>query len=109
VRQSPPTDIHETPEGLILEADLAGASDKDVVIRLEDNILTLEARVERPVPEGARPLYQESRAVELARSFILSNEVERSRITAELKNGVLRLTLPRAARPRARRVEVKSQ
>jgi HSP20 family protein len=107
-RLSPPTDIHEGPEGLILEADLPGATDQDVVVRLEDQILSLEARVGRRVPEGCRALYEESHPVEFARSFILSEEVERSRITAELKNGVLRLSLPRAERARSRRIEVKA-
>ena len=67
-------------------------------IQLEDNVLVLHARVPSPVPDEARVLHEEYRVGDFSRSFILSDEVERSRITAELKNGVLRLTLPKAER-----------
>ena len=53
-------------------------------------------------------LHEEYRVSDFYRSFILSDEVERSRISAELKNGVLRLVLPKAERARTRRIEIKS-
>ncbi len=105
---TPPIDIHEGPDGLILEADLPGATEKSLNIQLEDNVLTLHAHVPSPAPEGARPLHEEYQVGDLYRSFILSDEVERSRITAELNNGVLRLTLPKAERAKTRRIEIKS-
>jgi HSP20 family molecular chaperone IbpA len=108
VYHTPPVDIHEGPEGLILEADLPGATGEEIVIQLEDNVLTLHARVTPPAPEGARPLHEEYRAADFYRSFILSDEVERTRITAELNNGVLRLNLPKAERAKTRRIEIKS-
>jgi HSP20 family protein len=106
--QTPLIDIHDGPEGLILEADLPGATEADVAIQVEDNVLSLRAHVSPPVPEGARTLHEEYRCGEYQRSFILSDEVERSRITAELRNGVLRLTLPKAERTKPRRIEIKS-
>jgi HSP20 family molecular chaperone IbpA len=105
---TPLIDIHEGPDGLILEADLPGASEHGLRIQLEDNVLSLHAHVDAPAPEGARPLHEEYRVGDFCRSFILSDEVERSRITAELKNGVLRLTLPKAERAKTRRIEIKS-
>ncbi|WP_457832282.1 Hsp20/alpha crystallin family protein, partial [Staphylococcus aureus] len=84
--------------GLVLEADLPGVAESDVNIQLEDNVLVLHARVANPAPEGARPLHEEFRLGDFVRSFILSDEVERSKITAELRSGVLRLTLPKAER-----------
>jgi HSP20 family molecular chaperone IbpA len=105
---TPLIDIHEGPEGLVLEADLPGADENNLSIQLEDNVLSLHARVSLPVPEGARVLHEEYRVGDFYRSFILSDEVERSGITAELKNGVLRLTLPKAERVKTRRIEVKS-
>ena len=53
-------------------------------------------------------LHEEYRVGDFYRSFILSDEVERGRITAELKNGVLRLMLPKAERAKTRRIEIKS-
>jgi len=105
---TPLIDIHEVAEGLILEADLPGTTEHDVQVQLEENVLTLHARVPSPVPEGARPLHEEYRVGDFSRSFILSDEVERSQIGAELKNGVLRLTLPKAERAKTRRIEIKS-
>ncbi len=105
---TPPIDIHEGPDGLILEADLPGASEKNLHIQLEDNVLSLHARVFSPAPEGSHSLYEEYHLGDFDRSFILSDEVERSRITAEFKNGVLRLVLPKAERAKTRRIEIKS-
>jgi HSP20 family protein len=106
--QNPLVDIHEGPDGLILEADLPGVSDDSVTIQLEENILNLEARVTTSVPAGAVALYEEYPSTSFKRSFILSDEVDRSRVSAELKNGVLRLSLPKADRVRTRRIEIKS-
>jgi HSP20 family molecular chaperone IbpA len=108
VLHTPLIDIHEGPDGLVLEADLPGATENNLNIQLEHNVLSLHARVALPAPEGARVLHEEYRVGDYYRSFILSDEVERSKITAELKNGVLRLSLPKAERARTRRIEVRS-
>ncbi len=105
---TPPIDIHEGPDGLTLEADLPGATENNLFIQLEDNVLSLHARIESPAPEGARLLHEEYHVGDYYRSFILSDEVDRERITAELKNGVLRLTLPKADRARTRRIEIRA-
>lgn len=106
--QTPLIDIYEGPEGLVLEADLPGVGQDRVAIQLEDNVLTLTAKVDPPVPGEARALHEEYRQADFQRSFILSDEVDRERITADLKNGVLRLTLPKAERAKTRRIEIKS-
>jgi HSP20 family molecular chaperone IbpA len=105
---TPPIDIHEGAEGLTLEADLPGATENNLFIQLEDNVLSLHARVDSPAPEGARLIHEEYPVGDYCRSFILSDEVDRDRITAELKNGVLRLVLPKADRTRSRRIEIRS-
>ncbi len=105
---TPLIDIHEGPEGLVLEADLPGATEDALNIQLEDNVLSIHARPAALAPEDARPLHEEYRVGDYYRSFILSDEVERSKISAELRNGVLRLVLPKAERAKTRRIEVKS-
>lgn len=105
---APPVDIHDGPDGLTLEADLPGATESNLHIQLEDNILSLYAKLDSPAPESARLVHQEYPVGDFHRSFILSDEVDRDRITAELKNGVLRIFLPKADRARARRIEIKS-
>jgi len=105
---TPPIDIHEGQEGLTLEADLPGATESNLFIQLEDSVLSLHARIESPAPEGARLIHEEYPLGDYYRSFILSDEVDRDRITAELKNGVLRLVLPKADRARTRKIEIRS-
>jgi HSP20 family molecular chaperone IbpA len=105
---TPPIDIHDGPDGLTLEADLPGSAESNLFVQLEDNVLNLHARIESPAPEGARLLHEEYWVGDYFRSFILSDEVDRERITAELKNGVLRLFLPKADRARTRRIEIRS-
>jgi HSP20 family protein len=105
---TPPIDIHEGPEGLTLEADLPGATERNLHIQLEANVLSLYARIDSSVPEGARLVHEEHRVGDYQRSFILSDEVDRDRITADLKNGVLRLFLPKGERARTRRIEIKA-
>ncbi|APW59542.1 Hsp20/alpha crystallin family protein [Paludisphaera borealis] len=105
---TPPIDIHDGPDGLTLEADLPGATESNLHIQLEDNVLSLYAKIDSPAPESARLIHQEYPVGDYHRSFILSDEVDRERITAELKNGVLRIFLPKADRARARRIEIKS-
>jgi HSP20 family molecular chaperone IbpA len=106
--QTPLIDIHEGPEGLVLEADLPGVAQDGVAIHLEENVLTLTARVEPTLAGEARVLHEEYRPADFQRSFILSDEVDRDRITADLNNGVLRLSLPKAERAKTRRIEIKS-
>jgi HSP20 family molecular chaperone IbpA len=105
---TPLIDIHEGPEGLVLEADLPGVLEEALTVQLEDNVLSLHARRALPPVEGGRVLHEEFRPGEFARSFILSDEVDRTRITASLRNGVLRIVLPKAERTRTRRIEVSS-
>lgn len=105
---TPPIDIHDGPDGLTLEADVPGATESSLIIQLEHNVLSLDARIETPAPEGARPVHEEYPVGDYHRSFILSDDVDRERITAELKNGVLKVFLPKADRARARRIEIKS-
>lgn len=105
---TPAIDIHEGPEGLILEADLPGVDDSSLRIDLEHNVLNLQARLVRPLPEGAVLLHEESPITGFFRSFILTDDIQKEAIRAELKNGVLRLILPRAERAHSRRIEVSS-
>jgi HSP20 family protein len=105
---TPPIDIHEGPAGLTLEADLPGATDRNLSVQLEDNVLSLYVRIDSPAPTDARLVHEEYHLGDYHRSFILSDEVDRDGITAELKNGVLRVFLPKSERMRTRRIEIRS-
>jgi HSP20 family protein len=106
---TPPLDIHETAEGLVLEADLPGVTSEQLAVRVEDNVLHIYGKVVWPVPEAARLTYEEVRPGDFYRSFILSDEVDTDKISADFTQGVLRLTLPKAAKARPRKIEIRTQ
>jgi HSP20 family protein len=103
---TPPIDIYETNDGLVLQADLPGVSIKTLDLQVQDNKLTLFGRVGPLVPLQARPLHQEYAVGDFLRSFILSDEVDHERISATMTNGVLKVVLPKAPQAKLRRIEV---
>ncbi len=102
---APPVDIYETAEGLVLMADLPGVRKEDLEVRVEDNVLTIQARPHHIAP--ADPVYREFELQNFFRQFELSEEVDQARIGAELKHGVLTLHLPKAEKAKPRRIEVR--
>ena len=105
---TPPIDIYETDEGLILRADLPGVSLDTLELQVQDNKLTLFGRMEPSVPDNARLLHQEYETGDFLRSFILSDEVDHQHIAAKLNNGVLEVVLPKADKPEPRRIQVQT-
>lgn len=106
---TPPIDIFDNGEGLVLRADLPGVSGETLELQVQDNKLTLFGRVAVQAPDDARLIHQEYRVGDYLRSFILSEDVDHERISAKLVNGVLEVTLPRAAQAEPRRIQVKTQ
>lgn len=106
---NPPIDIYETPEGLVLYADLPGVTAEGLELQVQDNRLTLYGRVDRRENEEAIVLHMEYQVGDFLRSFILSDEVDHDRIHARLTNGVLRVELPKAPRAKPRRIEVSKE
>lgn len=105
---TPPIDIFETDDGLVLHADLPGVTVETLELQVQDNRLTLFGKVTPSLPEGAQLVHQEYHVGNFLRSFILSDEVDHDRITARLNQGVLEVFLPKAARTEPRRIQVNS-
>ena len=103
---NPPIDIYETPDGLVLYADLPGVTAEGLDLQVQDNRLTLFGRIQRQDSVPVAVIHQEYQVGDFLRSFILSDEVDHDHIHAKLANGVLRVELPRAARAKPRRIEV---
>lgn len=104
----PRVDICETKDAIVLLADMPGVDEKSIDITLEKNVLTLSGRVEPDTYEGHRAAYVEYEAGDYERAFTLSDEIDRDRIEASVKNGVLKLTLPKAEPVKLRKINVKS-
>jgi HSP20 family protein len=100
----PPVDIYEKPESLVLLADLPGVAPGDLNVRLEDNILTIQAKAQHAIT--AEPIYREFELINFFRQFELSDQVDQGKITARLNNGVLTLELPKAEKAKPRQITV---
>ncbi len=103
---TPPIDIFETPEGLVLQADLPGVTLETLELQVQDNKLTLFGRANHVLPPNARLIHQEYALGHFLRSFILSDEVDHERVTAKLNQGVLEVFLPRVPKAEPRRIQV---
>jgi HSP20 family protein len=91
----PGTDIFETEDALLVIMEMPGVEKKDIDVNLESDTLKVEARIDYSKYDGLEPLYAEYNIGHFARSFSLSNKVDKSKINAELDAGVLTLTLKR--------------
>jgi HSP20 family molecular chaperone IbpA len=102
----PLVDIVETDQALLLIADMPGVDQSGVDVNVEKNILTIKGTVGNEVPEGYKLSYEEYGIGDYERSFTLPNEIDRDGIQATIKDGVLRLTLPKAKQAVAKKVTV---
>ncbi len=103
---APRTDIFETEQALVLLADMPGVLQDDLDITLERRELTIRGRTADAGPEGYSPVYREYEGGDYERTFVLSEEIDAEKIEARLKDGVLRLTLPKAGPAQAKRIQV---
>jgi HSP20 family protein len=101
---SPPVDIYEMPDGLVVMADLPGITHEHLDIRVDNHILTIRAQAVHA--QKAEPTYREYELVNYFRQFELSDKVDEAKIQADLKHGVLTLTLPKAEEAKPRKIAV---
>jgi HSP20 family protein len=103
---APPVDIYETQEGFVVLADLPGVAQEALDVRVEQNRLTIRGQARRRVPgEAVSRAYA---LVNFFRQFELSANVDQRQITAELKSGVLTVTLPKAEEAKLRQIVVQA-
>ena len=102
----PPVDIYETENGLMLVADVPGATAEGMTVTLERRALSVHAGVEDDSPEGHSLVYQEYEVGDFECQFTLAGDFDADRIEASLTNGVLRLLVPKAAQAQARTIQI---
>lgn len=103
----PPVDVFEDESGITLLADLPGVSRERLGVRVEGESLLIEGTVDVAGPKDMDMVYGEAQVPAYRREFTLSRELDASRIEAQLKDGVLRLTIPKSEEARPRRIEVR--
>lgn len=100
--------LRDDGAALVLSAELPGISDKDLELTVNANVLTLRGHRKDEVPEGYAVHRKERSALQFARSIQLPCKVDPDRAEAALKNGVLTLTLPKAAEAQPKQITVKA-
>jgi HSP20 family molecular chaperone IbpA len=104
----PRADIYETEEAITVVADMPGVDETSLDITLENNVLSIDGFVEPMKPEGYSLAYAEYQVGDYQRAFTLSDQIDRDGIEAVIKDGVLRLYLPKVTEARKRRIAIKA-
>lgn len=104
----PDIDILERSDGYVIYADLPGADEESVDIRLERGTLTLDARLATVPDESWTPLYTEYRFGSYHRAFRISEDIDAAHVSARVRNGVLELHLPKSAERQPRTIPVQA-
>ncbi|GAB4485117.1 MAG: Hsp20/alpha crystallin family protein [Thermodesulfovibrionales bacterium] len=105
----PDTDIVERKDDIVVIADMPGVDEGSVEITLEKNILRICGKVSPAFPEGYRLALSEYGIGDYERAFTLSSEINRDRIKGTIKDGVLRLVLPKAEAVKTRKIQVTAE
>ncbi len=108
---SPAVDIYETDNELVLKADLPDVDQKDINVHIENQTLTIAGERKFESEDSDKGYHRIERSYgNFQRSFSVPNAFDTDKISAEYKNGVLTVTLPKkeAAKPRQVKIEVKA-
>ena len=105
----PPAEIIERGDSTIVLLDVPGADPGSLDVTLDKRILTITARVKSAAPEGYAPVHIEFGDGTYERRFVFSEQMDGERIEAMLKDGVLRLTVPKAADTAAKKISIKAE
>ncbi len=102
----PTADIYEDRDSLKVILEMPGVEKGNVNVRVEEGVLFVEGRLDLTKYQGLQPLYTEYNIGNYSRSFRLSDAIDQDKIGAELKDGVLSLTLPKAEKAKPRTIQV---
>ena len=105
---APACDIQETDKDFVLKADLPEVKKEDVKVELEDGVLTVEGERRQEKEDKGKKFHKIERAYgTFVRRFVLPTEVDGDHVKAEFRDGVLHVTLPKAASAKHKTIEVK--
>ena len=103
----PSTDIYETDDALSVILEMPGVEKENIDISVENGVLKVEGRLDFSNYQGLQPLYTEYNVGHYSRSFRLPSKIDQTKIGAELKDGVLTLTLPKVEEAKPRTINIK--
>ena len=102
----PYADIYETDDVLAVVLEMPGVERKDLNVALENDVLRVDGQIDFSKYKEMEPVYTEYNIGHYARSFTLSNKVDQDKISANLEDGVLTLTLPKAKAAQPRKIAI---
>jgi HSP20 family protein len=102
----PSTDIYETEDALTVIMEMPGVEKKDITVGLENDRLRVEGQIDFSKYEGLEPVYTEFNVGHYARAFMLSSKIDQEKISAQVEDGVLTLTLPKVKEAQPRRITI---
>lgn len=102
----PPVDVVEDASGITLYADMPGVAKDQLQLRVEGDQLNLEAEIQLPLTQGLESTHAEVGLARYRRAFTLSKELDATKVTAELSQGVLRVRIPKAEHAQPRKIAV---
>ncbi len=109
-RGVPAVDVRETEKGWEMEVDLPGLSERDIEVKLDNNLLTIASKKEEQTEQKRNGyLLRERRNTTFRRSFVLPEEVDRQKIDAEFRNGVLKIAFVKTPAAQPKVIEVKAK
>ena len=100
----PTADIFETDRALTVVLEMPGVSKDNVEVNVDDGILKIDGKIDFSKYEGLRPVYTEYNIGHYTRSFQLSSAIDQNRISAEMRDGVLAVVLPKSEQAQPRRI-----
>jgi HSP20 family protein len=102
----PVTDIFEADQSLTVILEMPGVDKDNVDVKVENDVLTIDGWIDFSRYEGLQPVYTEYNIGNYARSFQLSSKIDQDRISAELRDGVMTLVLPKSEKAKPRKISV---
>lgn len=104
----PAVDVKEEEKRYLMEVELPGLTEKDIELKVEDNILTLSSKKEESKEEKKNGyLLRERQSSEFCRTFVLPKDANHAEINAEFKNGLLVVNVPKKPEAQPRKIDVK--
>ena len=105
----PAVDVKETDANYLMEVELPGLTEKDVEVKLDNSLLTISSsKSEKKEEKKNGYILRERSASQFSRSFVLPESIDREKIGAEFKNGILHLTFPKIPAAQPKTIEVKA-
>ncbi len=105
----PAVDVSETPEAILINAELPGMAPEDVELHVENNYLIMRGEKKSEHEEKKEnAIHKECSYGSFSRSIPLSAEIQADKITAKFKNGVLKVTLPKGEKAQTKRISIEN-